>query len=158
MTEPTPASGEQPAPPDAPGRVMDVLKRSRKLSTTFVAVLAILIGVPAFVVLLPIFNEDLVKGPPYIAGMKSDLRNLVTAEESYFADHLLYTTSTAAINFTPDRSVTVTIGVVTTTGWNATARHAGLGSMVCGIFVGTAPPPIAGALEGEPMCEKRSRD
>lgn len=171
MTEPAPPSDEHPAPPATLGRMMGVLKRSRKLSTGFVAVLAILIGVPTFVVLLQVcydFVGARVKGPPYRAAMKSDLRNLVTAQESYFADYVSYTRAFTVDSMRsgyddswvpwPSTGVTVTIGVATDRGWSATARHADLGSMVCGIFVGDAPPPIAGAREGEPMCEKRSRD
>src|SRR5437762_11215467 len=33
------------------------------------------------------------KGKAYIASMKSDLRNLVTAEEAYFADSVKYSTN-----------------------------------------------------------------
>jgi hypothetical protein len=101
----------------------------------------------------------------YVAAMKSDLRNLVTAQEVYFADSVTYTADPAVMvpvwtgtdttgpspYFLPSSGATITIGVVTGTGWNATARHNGT-SRTCGIFVGNAPPPVAGALEGEPKC------
>ena len=91
------------------------------------------------------------KEKAYVAAMKSDLRNLVTAQESYFADQVSYTTSTAAINFTPSTGVTVTVGTATGTGWNATASHNAT-TKTCGIYVGSAAAPIAGQNEGEPKC------
>lgn len=87
----------------------------------------------------------------YLAAMKSDLRNLVTAQESFFADNVTYTTSLSALNFIASTAVTVRVGSATGTGWNATARHAGT-SQLCGIFVGSATAPMSGANEGEPKC------
>lgn len=82
--------------------------------------------------------------------MKSDLRNLVTAEESYFADQVSYPTSTTAVQFTPSSGVTITIGTATGTGWDATTKHNGT-SKTCGIYVGSGTAPTGGN-EGEPKC------
>lgn len=98
----------------------------------------------------------------YAAAMKSDLRNLVTAEESYFADSVTYsatlvTDSGAFGGYGQSTGVTVTIGVATGTGWNATAKHERT-AWVCAIYVGDAPPPRPAANEGEPKCELPKRD
>ena len=47
-----------------------------------------------------------------------------------------------------------TVGVATGTGWNATAKHE-RSTRACGIYIGDAPPTVAGAGadEGEPKCE-----
>ncbi len=87
----------------------------------------------------------------YTAAMRSDLRNLVTAEESYFADNVTYTTSLTNMLFTPSTGVTITIGAVSSIGWNATARHNAT-TRVCGIYIGAAATPVRGATEGEPKC------
>src|SRR5438445_11024518 len=62
--------------------------------------------------------------------MKSDLRNLVTAEEAYFADSIKYTTTKSCVNPAPAGSVAYctttgnTLGAITTgtgtqAGWTA---------------------------------------
>jgi hypothetical protein len=83
--------------------------------------------------------------------MKADLRNLVAAEEIYFADQVTYTTSLRALSFIPSTGVSVMIGTAVGTGWNATATHSATGK-ICGIFVGGASSPLPGANEGEPVC------
>jgi hypothetical protein len=55
------------------------------------------------------------------------------------------------LNYSASTGVTVTVGTVSGTGWNATAKHNGT-SKTCGIFVGAATAPISGANEGEPKC------
>ncbi|MDO8666750.1 MAG: hypothetical protein Q7J79_09070, partial [Gemmatimonadales bacterium] len=105
------------------------------------------------------------KAKAYLSAMKSDLRNLVTAQESYIADFVTYTpTPEDSVpspydsigahrfhRFNTSTGVTITVGVATATGWNATARHNGV-AQTCGIFVGDAPSPMEGASEGEPKC------
>jgi len=86
----------------------------------------------------------------YVAAMKSDLRNLVTAEESYFADNVTYTRSLGTA-FAPSAGVEVTIIEASGTGWSATARHART-TRTCGIFSGSGRPPRAGSEEGAPTC------
>lgn len=108
------------------------------------------------------FHHHDYRDKAYLAAMKSDLRNLVTAQESYFADFVTYTptpedsvpspyNSIGPHRFTASSGVTITVGVATATGWNATARHNGI-AKTCGIFVGDAPSPMEGASEGEPKC------
>ncbi len=116
---------------------------------------AVGVAVPAAILLLlglgvqRLFRHEV--DAPYRAAMKSDLRNLVTAEEAYFADSATYT-------HTPDLSssygVTFTLGRVTKTGWSATATHTDT-DLVCGIFIGTELAPVQGGKEGEPLCERR---
>lgn len=86
---------------------------------------------------------------PYLATMKSDLRNLVTAEEGHFADNLTYTARPEA--FVASAGVTVTIQNAGRTGWSAVARHQ-QSSTTCRIYVGSATVP--GLNEGEPKCER----
>jgi len=93
------------------------------------------------------------KDKAYIAAMKSDLRNLVTAEESYFADNVTYTTSLTNMNFTASSGGTVVVGAAVGTGWTATATFNGT-AKTCGIYVGTGvTAPVTGQNEGEPKCQ-----
>ncbi len=111
-------------------------------------IVVVIIGILAAIAIPKFANT---KEKAYVAAMKSDLRNLVTAEESYFADNVTYTTSQANMNYNGSTGVTVTVGTANGTGWNATAKHNAT-SKTCGIYVGAAAAPISGSNEGEPKC------
>ena len=111
-------------------------------------IVVVIIGILAAIAIPKFANT---KEKAYVAAMKSDLRNMVTAQESYFADNVTYATATGSVNFAASTGVTVTVGAATGTGWNATAKHNAT-TKTCGIFVGSAAAPIAGANEGEPKC------
>lgn len=91
----------------------------------------------------------------YMAGMRSDLRNLVTAQETYFADSVTYGTLSeirATSLWSPLAGTTITVTDVTADGWAATATREGT-EQVCGVFVGTATPPHYSLTEeGSPDC------
>jgi prepilin-type N-terminal cleavage/methylation domain-containing protein len=111
-------------------------------------IVVVIIGILAAIAIPKFANT---KEKAYIASMKSDLRNLVTAEESYFADQVSYTSTQAALNYNASTGNTVTIGTTSGTGWNATATNNGT-AKTCGIYVGSASAPISGQNEGEPKC------
>src|SRR5207248_3522523 len=52
-------------------------------------IVVVIIGILAAIAIPKFANT---KGQAYLASMKSDLRNLVTAEEAYFADSVKYST------------------------------------------------------------------
>lgn len=95
------------------------------------------------------------KEKAYQASMKSDLRNLMTAQEEYYREHAAYAGSTAALGedqYWPSAGVSIVIEGVTASGWRATTTHTSTPKR-CGIFVGdVAPPPVKDAVEGEPRC------
>jgi len=111
-------------------------------------IVVVIIGILASIAIPKFANT---KEKAYIAAMKSDLRNIVTAEENYFGNSVSYTTSTAALQLQVSAGVTVTIGTASATGWSATATHTAT-SRTCGIYYGTATPVITGQNEGEPKC------
>lgn len=111
-------------------------------------IVVVIIGILAAIAIPKFANT---KEKAYIAAMKSDLRNIVTAEENYFGDRVSYTSSTTAINLQVSTGVTVTITGATAQGWQATAKHNAT-TRTCGIFYGTGTPPITGQNEGEPKC------
>src|SRR5882672_2054298 len=61
-------------------------------------IVVVIIGILAAIAIPKFANT---KEKAYIASMKSDLRNLVTAEEAYFADSIKYTTSISCANPAP---------------------------------------------------------
>ena len=74
-------------------------------------VVVVIIGVLAAIA-IPKFSNT--KDKAHMAAMKSDLRNLVTTQETFFADNQTYTTdkSAAALNFTESTAVTVTMTLI----------------------------------------------
>ena len=87
-------------------------------------IVVVIIGILAAIAIPKFANT---KEKAYVASMKSDLRNLVTAQEAYFSDNnSTYASSTTALGTTYKSSsgVTVTMGTVTNTGWGASASHA----------------------------------
>jgi hypothetical protein len=86
----------------------------------------------------------------YLAEMKSDLRNLVTAEEAYFADSTRYTTNLGT-SFAASSGVVGPTIALTATGWTA---QVGQQSTIytCAIFVGKTPLAPA-TVEATPACD-----
>ncbi len=112
-------------------------------------IVVVIIGILAAIAIPKFANT---KEKAYIASMKSDLRNLVTAQEAYFADNVTYATTTSNLQYNSSAGVTVTVSGATGTGWSATASHNAT-TKTCGIFVGAATPPISGQTEGTPVCQ-----
>ncbi|HVB32071.1 MAG TPA: type II secretion system protein [Gemmatimonadaceae bacterium] len=92
------------------------------------------------------------KSKAYLTAMKSDLRNLVTAEAGWFADSSRYSTDLSVIAFRQSSGVNAP-SVVTGAGyWSATVTHSKLTGHTCGVAVNTANPIQTTAGEGEPVC------
>jgi type IV pilus assembly protein PilA len=83
-------------------------------------IVVVIIGILAAIAIPKFANT---KEKAYMASMKSDLRNLATAEESYFADYQTYTQTQSAMNYTSSNGVNVTISAADGTGWAASAAH-----------------------------------
>lgn len=115
-------------------------------------IVVVIIGILAAIA-IPKFAST--KQKAYMAAMKSDLKNFVTANESYFADFNTYGTYAnvnAAGLFTATTSVTLGTANVAATGFTATATHAAASGKTCGVFVGTGTPPGGIVVEGEVGC------
>ena len=108
-------------------------------------IVVVIIGILAAIAIPKFANT---KEKAYVAAMKSDLRNLVTAEESYFADNTTYTTTLATTQYNASQGVAVNITSASGTGWAATATHNGT-TKTCTIALGGA---AGTGREGEPSC------
>ncbi len=111
-------------------------------------IVVLIIGILAAIA-IPRFAGS--KERTYLTAMKSDLRNLVTAEESYIADHAVYTTNLPSLSTAVSPAVTIVISAATATGWTATASHTAT-TRTCGIYFGSGTTAIAGANPGEAVC------
>ncbi|HEY6109497.1 MAG TPA: prepilin-type N-terminal cleavage/methylation domain-containing protein, partial [Gemmatimonadales bacterium] len=97
------------------------MKSSRGFTLIELLIVVVIIGILASIAIPKFANT---KEKTYIAAMKSDLRNLATAEEAYVFDSLTYTSTLSSLNgWSPTTGVTVVVGVATGGGWSATASH-----------------------------------
>ena len=112
-------------------------------------IVVVIIGILAAIAIPKFANT---KEKAYMASMKSDLRNLVTAEEAYFSDRTSYTNTTGlGENYKSSAGVTVNVEAALGTGWRATAIHNAT-TRTCFIYIGSGVT-TGGALEGEPRCD-----
>src|SRR2546425_10202090 len=119
-------------------------------------IVVVIIGILAAIAIPKFANT---KAKAYIASMKSDLRNLVTAEEAYFADSVKYSATTACT--TPPTACTVRLCVSTgndfvdvglaagSGGWSVTIKKKNLTTppVEWGIFInkGGLAPAVLGS-------------
>ncbi len=112
-----------------------------------VQVLAVFIVLPMAVTV----NGGCTKEKAYIAAMKSDLRNLMSAQELHFADYGAYASSFTDLEFRTSSGVTMSIGEGTRDGWSATTVHGGT-VVWCAVYVGDARLLTGVAEQGAPAC------
>jgi len=127
------------------------MRHSRRTGFTLIELLivVVIIGVLAAIA-VPKFENT--KGRAYTAAMKSDLRNLATAEEGYFFSYNTYTSSLTNLNFIPSVHVTLTIPEATGSGWSAKTTHSST-STQCAIYMGTAAAVAPATHESSLTCQ-----
>ena len=116
-------------------------------------IVVVIIGILAAIA-IPKFSATREKA--YFAAMKSDIKNLASQQEIYYADNYAYSSSSGDLGFVESEGVNVT-PAGSTSGWSATATHDALGSSEgCGIYYGTATAPTVGTAtataQGEVAC------
>jgi type IV pilus assembly protein PilA len=114
-------------------------------------IVVVIIGILAAIAIPKFANT---KQKAYIATLKEDLRNLVTAEEAYFADNTTYTAALPTTYFQPSSGVTYSVTGASGTGWEGTATHVGLVGATpagCHIAIGTYATTST-EDEGAPYC------
>jgi prepilin-type N-terminal cleavage/methylation domain-containing protein len=93
------------------------------------------------------------KGKAYTSSLRSDLRNLATAEEAYFYESGTYTSNLSSLNVTLSSGVTVTFGAATGGGWSAKVTHPLAYPIECAIFMGGVPAMAPATTEGLLACQ-----
>jgi type IV pilus assembly protein PilA len=109
-------------------------------------IVVVIIGILAAIAIPKFANT---KEKAYVASMKSDLRNLITAQEAYYADNnnsFSQSTTSLGTNYQSSPGVTVVIGSVTATSWVATATTT-LTAMTCQLSMNAGT-----TADGEPIC------
>ena len=124
------------------------MRNSRGFTLIELILVVVIIGILASIA-IPKFGNT--KEKAYVAGMKADLRNLVTAQEAYFSEYVTYASALGNLSYNVSTGNTLTLISSSGSGWSATALNSGT-AHTCGIFIGTATPPMTGEAEGQPVC------
>ena len=127
------------------------MRRTRRGFTLIeLLIVVVIIGILAAVA-IPKFQST--KGKANAATLKSDLRNLATAQEAYFYEKQVYSTNTAALNVSLSTGVTITWGTVNGSGWAAKITHPLAYPIECAMFIGGVPPLPPATVEGQLLCQ-----
>ena len=128
-------------------------------------IVVVIIGILAAIAIPKFANT---KQKAIVASMKSDLRNLVTAQEAFFSDNNDYAGSTTSaaqtngtggagkVSFVPSTGNVLALTYVDAAGWKATMTNPAVTNNPknCGIFTGPVAnaPNAAVTQEGAPAC------
>jgi type IV pilus assembly protein PilA len=115
-------------------------------------IVVVIIGILAAIAIPKFANT---KEKAVVASMKSDLRNLAGAEESYWVENRTYyggAIPAAALQFNVSSGVSVVMVTATDAGWSARATALPLTTMQCSIFYGTTPPLPPATADGAVAC------
>lgn len=127
------------------------MPKSRKSGFTLIELLivVVIIGILAAIA-IPKFSST--KGQAFLAAMRSDLRNLATAEEGYYYANNAYSSNLSQLNYISSTGVTIVVPEATAGGWSASASHLSMGAEICTVYFGTAAPVAPSTLEGRITC------
>lgn len=95
--------------------------------------------------------------------IRHELRRLVAAEETYYAENGVYTEDLARVGFTPAQETEIRFLWVARTGWAASGTHPGMPGRDCVIYVGrahgapTTLRDVRSGREGVPVCDASPR-
>ena len=128
-------------------------------------IVVVIIGILAAIAIPKFANT---KQKAIVASMKSDLRNLVTAQEAFFSDNNNYastigtvqvnqaTGSGGTVTFTPSQGNVLALTYVDASGWKAQITNPAVTGTpsTCGIYTGPSAnaPNAAVTQEGSPAC------
>jgi len=123
--------------------------KARGFTLIELLIVVVIIGLLATIAIPKLSNT---KQKAYVAQMKSDLKNLATAEEAFFYDSTYYTSSLPALNnFRSSTGVTLTVTEATPGGWSAQAVHSQT-TRQCVLYQGNAAPVPPATAEGRITC------
>lgn len=115
-----------------------MIRNTKGFTLIELLIVVVIIGILAAIA-IPKFSATREKA--YFSAMKSDLRNVQSAQEIYYssaAGNYTYAGTLAALELSASSGVTLTVAT-TADGWTATAAHAGLqANQTCAVYVGSS--------------------
>ncbi|MGZ8470399.1 MAG: type II secretion system protein [Gemmatirosa sp.] len=136
--------------PRSTARSRRLVRRRAGFSLIELLIVVVIIGILAAIA-IPAFANT--KGKAILSKVKSDLRQVATAQEGYFYGSGQYTTDLTLLGLTPSPGVTLNIVSATAAGWSATGPAAGANPSSCAIFYGNAAPVAPATIEGQLTCQ-----
>jgi prepilin-type N-terminal cleavage/methylation domain-containing protein len=124
--------------------------RRRGFTLIELLIVVVIIGILAAIA-VPKFAAT--KGKANAAALRSDLRNLASAQESYFFEYTTYSTDTSALRYSGSPGVEITIVDATVGGWSAIATHPLSYPLTCALFSGNITPAAPATVEGVVACQ-----
>ncbi len=114
-------------------------------------IVVVIIGILAAIAIPKFANT---KNKAYVASMRADLKNLVSIQESHYADKAAYTAADAVgYEWTLSKGNAAGDRTGDATGWSATISNPAVDGVTCAIYAGTvANPPAPATREGVPAC------
>ena len=121
-------------------------------------IVVVIIGILAAIA-IPKFASS--KQKAYVTSMRSDLRNLETAEEAYFFDNQTYADPNTLItnaSYHMSAGNSVAASTILSSGWTASVTNtfvpATASPHICAVWIGGATKPFAAdSVEGAPGCQ-----
>jgi len=130
--------------------MIDQRQDNRGFTLIELLIVVVIIGILAAIA-IPKFQTT--KGKANAAALKSDLRNLATAEESYMFDNNSYSSVVSALSFNQSPGVVLTVTTATASGWGAIATHPASYPLTCALYFGNVAPVAPATVEGLIGCQ-----
>ena len=95
------------------------------------------------------------KDKAHMASMRGDLRNLVTAQESYWGENQTYyngSVPSALLLYNPSPAINIVIATGDAGGWSASASSPSVAGKLCSVFIGTAAALAPATVTGLITC------
>ena len=113
-------------------------------------IVVVIIGILAAIA-IPKF--EFTKGKANVSAIKSDLRNMMSAQESYFYEYQTYASDPNLLPLQRSPKVQLVIHEADAAGWSATATHPQAYPLTCAVYLGNAAPVQPADKEGLIGCK-----
>lgn len=129
---------------------MPISRNARGFTLIELLIVVVIIGILAAIA-IPKFQNT--KGKAYASSLKSDLKNLSSAQEDYFYYNETYASNLGLLTFRPSPGVVLSITEGDSRGWSATTTHPSAAPLTCAVYYGQAATVAPATAEGQVACQ-----
>jgi type IV pilus assembly protein PilA len=133
--------------------MMQTLKESRRRSGFTLIELLIVVVIIGILAAIAIPKFQTTKGKANAASLKSDLRNLSSAQEAYFFENSGYANNVTNLKLQTSPGVVLSIVDATSSGWSAKATHPASFPLTCALYTGNVAALSPATVEGLIGCQ-----